>query len=101
MLAEEMHRSLLEDSRRMSLESDNLESILFFLRQNDCTIVDSIRIVAELQSINLDEAKILVHNSETWSDVRLRNEEDVLRRDLPGYAEYCQRTRYRLVPGSW
>ena len=32
---------------------------------------------------------------------RLLNEEQTLRRDLPGYAEYCQRTRYRLVPLVW
>jgi protein-S-isoprenylcysteine O-methyltransferase Ste14 len=32
---------------------------------------------------------------------RLLDEERVLRRDLPGYAEYCQRVRYRLVPGLW
>jgi hypothetical protein len=25
----------------------------------------------------------------------------VLRRDLPGYAAYCARVRYRLVPGIW
>lgn len=32
---------------------------------------------------------------------RLLNEENVLRRDLPGYAGYCQRTRYRLIPYIW
>jgi protein-S-isoprenylcysteine O-methyltransferase Ste14 len=32
---------------------------------------------------------------------RLLNEEKVLRRDLPGYAAYCERTRYRLVPRVW
>jgi protein-S-isoprenylcysteine O-methyltransferase Ste14 len=32
---------------------------------------------------------------------RLLNEEKMLRRDLPGYAEYCKRTRYRLVPRVW
>ncbi len=32
---------------------------------------------------------------------RLRNEEVVLVRDLPGYADYMQRTKYRLVPGIW
>lgn len=32
---------------------------------------------------------------------RLRNEEQVLRRELPGYVEYCQRTRYRLIPCVW
>jgi len=28
-------------------------------------------------------------------------EERLLRRDLPGYAEYMTRVRYRLVPGVW
>src|SRR5208283_3362186 len=30
--------------------------------------------------------------------IRLLNEEKVLRQELPGYPEYCQRTRFRLVP---
>jgi protein-S-isoprenylcysteine O-methyltransferase Ste14 len=33
--------------------------------------------------------------------IRLLNEEKVLRKELPGYAEYCNRTRYRLVPFVW
>jgi len=33
--------------------------------------------------------------------VRLLNEEKVLSRDLPGYAEYCGRTRWRLIPYVW
>jgi len=32
---------------------------------------------------------------------RLRAEEQFLREHLPGYAEYCARVRYRLVPLSW
>jgi protein-S-isoprenylcysteine O-methyltransferase Ste14 len=32
---------------------------------------------------------------------RIRNEEDVLLRDLPGYAEYTQKVKYRLLPGIW
>ncbi len=32
---------------------------------------------------------------------RLLDEERVLARDLPGYREYCQQTRYRLLPGVW
>ena len=32
---------------------------------------------------------------------RIRNEEQVLRRDLPGYAEYCERIRWRLIPFIW
>jgi protein-S-isoprenylcysteine O-methyltransferase Ste14 len=32
---------------------------------------------------------------------RLIYEERTLRRELPGYAEYCERTRFRLVPAVW
>lgn len=32
---------------------------------------------------------------------RILNEEKVLLRDLPGYREYMQRVRYRLIPGVW
>lgn len=32
---------------------------------------------------------------------RILNEERVLRRDLPGYVEYTQKVRYRLLPGVW
>ncbi len=33
--------------------------------------------------------------------LRILNEEKVLSRDLPGYKEYCQKTRYRLIPLIW
>jgi protein-S-isoprenylcysteine O-methyltransferase Ste14 len=33
--------------------------------------------------------------------LRIRNEEEVLVRDLPGYEAYRQRTKYRLVPYVW
>jgi protein-S-isoprenylcysteine O-methyltransferase Ste14 len=32
---------------------------------------------------------------------RLLDEEALLARDLPGYADYCRRTRHRLIPGAW
>lgn len=32
---------------------------------------------------------------------RIRNEEEVLIRELPGYAEYCRDVKYRLIPGIW
>jgi protein-S-isoprenylcysteine O-methyltransferase Ste14 len=32
---------------------------------------------------------------------RLLNEEKILTRDLPGYSEYMQRVKYRLVPHVW
>jgi len=33
--------------------------------------------------------------------LRLLGEEALLRRELPGYPEYCLRTRFRLVPFIW
>ena len=33
--------------------------------------------------------------------LRINNEEALLVRELDGYAEYCTKTRYRLVPGVW
>jgi protein-S-isoprenylcysteine O-methyltransferase Ste14 len=33
--------------------------------------------------------------------VRLLNEEQLLRRELPDYQAYCQKTRFRLVPFVW
>ena len=33
--------------------------------------------------------------------LRIRNEEKVLREHLPGYRDYCLRTRYRLIPLIW
>ena len=32
---------------------------------------------------------------------RIHNEEQVLTEGLPGYAEYCRRVRYRLIPFVW
>ncbi len=33
--------------------------------------------------------------------LRILNEEKVLCRDLPGYTEYCKKTRFRLIPLIW
>ncbi|HEX9062948.1 MAG TPA: isoprenylcysteine carboxylmethyltransferase family protein, partial [Clostridia bacterium] len=33
--------------------------------------------------------------------LRIKSEEEVLLRELPGYKNYCMRTRYRLIPLIW
>jgi len=33
--------------------------------------------------------------------VRIKNEEKVLTEELPGYREYLQAVKYRLIPGIW
>jgi protein-S-isoprenylcysteine O-methyltransferase Ste14 len=32
---------------------------------------------------------------------RLKEEEKFLRKNLGGYAEYCLKTRFRIIPGIW
>jgi len=32
---------------------------------------------------------------------RILDEEELLKKDLPGYTEYAQKVRYRLVPYLW
>jgi protein-S-isoprenylcysteine O-methyltransferase Ste14 len=32
---------------------------------------------------------------------RTKNEDKLLMEELPGYSDYAQQTRYRLVPGIW
>jgi protein-S-isoprenylcysteine O-methyltransferase Ste14 len=33
--------------------------------------------------------------------IRTKNEDEMLMEELPGYSDYAQQTRYRLVPGIW
>lgn len=33
--------------------------------------------------------------------LRIHNEEKILRRELAGYMEYCQKVKYRLIPFVW
>jgi protein-S-isoprenylcysteine O-methyltransferase Ste14 len=32
---------------------------------------------------------------------RIRNEEQILERELKGYQEYMQKIKFRLIPGIW
>lgn len=36
-----------------------------------------------------------------WVVLRIKNEEDLLMRNLPGYRNYCAKTTYRLIPLVW
>ncbi len=36
-----------------------------------------------------------------WTVIRIKIEEEALLRDLPGYKDYCIKTRYRLIPSIW
>lgn len=36
-----------------------------------------------------------------WTVMRIKNEEELLLQELPGYKDYCSKTPYRLVPAIW
>lgn len=36
-----------------------------------------------------------------WTVIRIKNEEELLLRELPGYRDYCTKTPYRLIPSVW
>jgi len=36
-----------------------------------------------------------------WTVIRIKNEEELLLRDLPGYRDYYTKTQYRLIPSVW
>jgi protein-S-isoprenylcysteine O-methyltransferase Ste14 len=36
-----------------------------------------------------------------WLFLRIRNEEELLLKELPGYKEYCEKIQYRLLPFIW
>lgn len=36
-----------------------------------------------------------------WIVIRIKNEEELLSRNLPGYENYCTQTPYRLIPSVW
>jgi hypothetical protein len=66
---------LVDKSRQMFLLDKDIEKILQYLRQNGCTKIDSVRVIAEVKGSTIDDAKLIVHYSKTWEDVQKRDEE--------------------------
>lgn len=36
-----------------------------------------------------------------WTIIRIKNEEELLLKNLPGYQDYCTKIPYRLIPSVW
>jgi hypothetical protein len=51
------------------------EEAIAFLRAQGCSKVESIAVLNLAMGINLGRAKSLVHFSETWKDVRAKDEQ--------------------------
>mgnify|MGYP006921627827 CR=1 FL=1 len=68
------YKDILKESQLRIEGGADIEDLLFFLRQNEVSKITSIKILVDLGWARLGEAKTIVHESSTWSDVRQRDE---------------------------
>lgn len=68
-------KKYLQESRRMYDTGRSTEDILAWLREQGATKVESIRLLIELAGVANEEAKMIVHWSDTWRDTREADEE--------------------------
>ena len=56
-------------------DSGDTEALLEVMRRNGCAKIESIKILMRVLQIPLSEAKVAIHNSFVWRDVRDSHEE--------------------------
>jgi len=65
---------LITKCEQMLKDGKDFESVVQFLRRNRGRKITSIEVIALLLDIPISKAKILIHTTQTWSDVRKRDE---------------------------
>jgi len=60
--------------QQMAAQGKSSEEIVEFLRAQGSSKVASIAIIAKVLAVNLGQAKVIVHTSHTWADVRERDD---------------------------
>jgi ribosomal protein L7/L12 len=68
-------RTALETARERFVIDGDLEAVLRFLRENGCSIIESIKATMELTGAPLAAAKETVHGSDAWRDRRGAHDE--------------------------
>lgn len=68
-------QAFLEEAGGMLSRGADIEDVLRVLRVNGFSKVHSIKALVDLGYATMGEAKVVVHNSSTWADVRNRDEE--------------------------
>ena len=66
---------MLKKCRDKLWRGANVEDVIRTLRDSGFSKVHSIKALVDLGQANMSEAKHIVHNSQTWADVRERDEE--------------------------
>jgi len=69
------NHTLISECRMMAAQGKNLEDIMHFLRAEGCSKVMSIAVLAKALEVGLGQAKEMVHTSQTWADVRERDDQ--------------------------
>lgn len=65
---------LVDLASRKRREGCSLEEVLASLRSAGATMVDSLKVVREVEGVRLGRAKEIVDSSATWADMRESNE---------------------------
>jgi ribosomal protein L7/L12 len=66
---------LLDVAHQVRADGQDLERVLAALRDAGATMIDSVKIVRELESVPLGEAKQILDSSTTWADERAQHDE--------------------------
>lgn len=65
---------LINKCQQLFAQGQSTEEVLIFLRSKECSKVESIVIISKIFGIDLQAGKEMVHNSNTWSDLREQHE---------------------------
>lgn len=68
------HDDMLETARNMLERDISLDDILIELRRQGASPISTIKVVRDLKSTSLGEAKMLVHLRKAWADMRVRHD---------------------------
>jgi hypothetical protein len=69
------HEEAVELARTLRSQGSSVEDVLSRLRGAGATIIESIKVVRQVEHVRLGDAKEIVHVSDTWADVREANDE--------------------------
>ncbi len=64
----------VDEGRKMLRDNGSIDDVLSLWRTNGLTILHSIQALRHLTDRSLTNAKEVVHNSQTWSDLREAND---------------------------
>ena len=74
-MAPNEYKPLIDKCKQMFSDGKTTADILKYLREETNSKATSIIVIVDVLNVSASEAKILVHRSEIWDDVRERDEQ--------------------------